>query len=83
MNWKTDLHLSDLEADTRLEVTCRKCAASRYVVARDLMKLNDNRQARVDEIEARLRCSIRLCGGKVRIALGHNHKNEGFTGGLA
>lgn len=83
MNWKSDLHLSDLEADARLEVTCRKCAVSRYVVVCDLMKFDENRQLRLDEIEARLRCSMRLCGGNVRIALGHNHRNEGFTGGLA
>lgn len=83
MNWKSDLHLSDLDADMRIEVTCRKCAASRYVVVKDMMLVESNRQARLDEMETRLRCSIRHCRGNVRIALGHNHKNEGFTGGLA
>lgn len=83
MNWKTDLHLSDLEPDTRIEVTCRSCGASRYVVAGKLVALEAFEQARLSEVERELRCTIRHCKGKVRIALGHNHRNEGFTGGMA
>lgn len=83
MSWKSDLHLSDLKPGTRIEVTCRICGASRYAIADKLMANERFAQARLDEVERNLRCSIRHCRGRVRIALGHNHKNEAYGGGLA
>jgi hypothetical protein len=39
-------------------------------------------QAYLDEVEQTLRCSNRSCRGKVRIALLHGDKFEGFVGGM-
>lgn len=83
MSWKTDLHLADLQPATRIEVTCRKCQASRYVVAGDLMQQDHFAQLRLSEVERDLTCRTRHCNGKLRLALGHNHINEGFAGGMA
>lgn len=83
MNWKTDLRLSDLDDDTRIEVTCRTCGHSHYEVRAVLMLRRELQQARFDEVEKLLRCSKRTCGGPVRIALIYNGKMEGFVGGMA
>lgn len=83
MNWKTELHLTDLEGARRIEVMCKKCGAIRHETASDLLLHDVYRQMRLSELENDLRCRTRHCRGRVRIALGHNHKNEGFTGGMA
>lgn len=82
MNWKTDLKLADLDATTRLEVTCKRCGLSRYEQQAVLMRRPDLVQAYLDEVETALRCSSRSCRGAVRIALLHDGKMEGFVGGM-
>ncbi len=37
MNWKADLKLSDLEADSRIEVTCRKSGITHYEAPAQLL----------------------------------------------
>ena len=83
MNWKSDLRLSDLPSIERLEVTCRRCGRARYERAAQLLTRKDFAQAHLDEVEARLKCSDRHCGGPVRIARIHEGGTEGFVGGLA
>ena len=83
MSWKHDLQVRDLEPTDRIEVTCNECRSVRYIYGGDLMSIHDLLQLRLDEIEKRLLCRQRNCRSHCRIALGHNHKNEGFSGGLA
>lgn len=82
MNWKTDLRLSDLDAATRLEITCRKCGLTHYLAQSDLITREVLQQAYLDEVERYLRCPSRFCRGTVRIALDHG-RTEGFVGGMA
>lgn len=83
MNWKTDLKLSDLEAKTALEVTCRRCGLTRYEPQERLIKVEALAFAYLDEVEKHLTCASQFCRGPVRIALVHDGKNEGFVGGVA
>jgi hypothetical protein len=83
VNWKTDLKLSDLESNTRLEVTCRTCGQTHYQTMAGLVLRQELDQAYLDEVEKALKCSNRSCKGRVRIALVHQGKVEGFVGGLA
>lgn len=82
MSWKTDLHLADLDDGTPLECTCRICGHVHYEDSTELMRRDEFRQLYLDEVEARLRCSVPFCKGQVRIALVHDD-TEGFVGGLA
>jgi hypothetical protein len=83
VNWKTDLKLADLDGRQAIEVTCRACGQTRTDTASVLMALPDLKQAYLDEVERALKCSSRFCRGRVRIALIHDGKNEGFVGGMA
>ena len=83
MNWKTDLKLSDLEAQSRIEVTCKKCGLSHYQQVAQLLAQPGMKHAYLDEAERLLRCASRFCRGPVRIALIHDGKTEGFVGGMA
>jgi len=82
MSWKTDLKLADLEAQTKIECTCRRCGHVHYEDSSDLTSAGFNRQLYLDEVEAQLHCAQRRCRGHVRIALIHDD-TEGFVGGLA
>ena len=84
MNWKTDLKLTDLDAATAIEVTCRRCGLTRYETQAAL--LGDHlelQHAWLDEVEAGLQCANRFCRGGVRISLIYDDRNEGFVGGMA
>ena len=84
MSWKSELQLSDLEPETELEITCRRCRLTRYerqaVIAQRKPEL---RHARLDEVERALHCAGRHCRGAVRLSLMHDDKTEGFVGGMA
>jgi hypothetical protein len=45
MNWKTDLKLADLDAATRLEVTCKRCGLCRYEPREALLRQQELAQA--------------------------------------
>ncbi|HUZ91930.1 MAG TPA: hypothetical protein VMU78_08530 [Methylocella sp.] len=83
MSWKTDLKLADLDAAMHIEVTCKRCGLCRYEPQAALMRQPELAQAYLDEVEHALRCSNRFCQGRVRIALIHDDKMEGFVGGMA
>ena len=82
MNWKRDLKLSDLDARTLLEATCKRCGYSRYERQCELIKRPEFRDAYLDEVESALSCTKRGCDGFIRIALIHDDKMEGFIGGM-
>ncbi len=83
MNWKTDLKLADLDAATRIEITCKRCGLMRYEQQDRLMRQPEMQHAYLDQVEERLICSDRLCKGRVRLSLIHDDKMEGFVGGMA
>jgi hypothetical protein len=83
VNWKKDLKLSDLDCDTRLEITCKACGNSRYETKEQLSEMPGMRRAYIDEIEKALRCKDRFCRGHVRVSLIYDDKTEGFVGGMA
>ena len=82
MSWKTDLKLADLDEDTQIECTCKKCGHTHYEDSSALMAMPNYRQLYLDEVEARLRCANSFCRGPVRIALLFDD-TEGFVGGMA
>lgn len=82
MNWKSDLRLYDLEPQTQLEVTCKKCGVTRYETQAVLMKRPGFRHFHIDEVERALKCEARFCKGSVRVSLVHDN-TEGFVGGMA
>ena len=82
MNWKTELQLIDLDANQRLEVTCKVCGHSRYENSYLLIKKYGLDFQYLDEVEHLLSCNNRMCNGRVRIALSTNDETEGFVGGL-
>lgn len=83
MNWKKDLKLSDLDAGTRVEITCKACGISRYETKEQLSEMPGMQKAYIDEIEKALRCKDRFCRGPVRVSLIYDDKTEGFVGGMA
>ena len=80
MTWKHEIQLRDLEDDQSIEIACRRCAQSYYRQAWELRGLGD--MSYLDEVEARLTCKRRGCGGGVRISLMDNAETDGFVGGL-
>jgi hypothetical protein len=62
---------------------CRVCGQTRTEIAEAIMRANSLVQASLDEVEQALLCSDWFGRGRVRIALIHDGKNEGFVGGMA
>ena len=81
--WKHNLQLLDLEAETRIEITCRTCGYVWYMRAGQLLSDGHNAFLYLDELEARLRCRAKGCHGHVRISLSAETETEGFQGGLS
>ena len=80
-NWKTGLQIMDLDPQTKLEVTCKTCGASRYERPGLLINKMGLDFQYLDEVERLLFCNA--CRGEVRIALSASGETEGFVGGLA
>ncbi|MFZ5912712.1 MAG: hypothetical protein ACOY17_00660 [Pseudomonadota bacterium] len=84
MSWKTEFRLADMDARDRIEITCRKCGHTHYETVAPLLARPGMRHLYLDEVERALVCANRFCRAPlVRIALVHDGKTEGFTGGLA
>jgi len=83
VNWKTNLRMSDLEPDQRLEVTCRTCGHVHYLTRQSIIVSPDDVQLYLDEVEHRIKCKARKCCGAVRIALVRKGEASAFVGGLA
>jgi hypothetical protein len=82
VSWKTETRLSDLPANTVLEARCLHCKQTRTRSAGSLMGAATH-QLYLDELEARLRCRDKHCRGAQRLTMEHQHKVEGFVGGMA
>ena len=83
MSWKDEIQLRDLEPGQSIELTCRRCARSRYELAGDLLRQDAAmRYLYLGELEARLACTYRGCRGQVRLSLMDKAETDGFVGGL-
>lgn len=84
MGWKDELRLSDLDPETALELTCKRCGHTHYENAHGIGEKHPGLcRVTLDEVERGLRCSCRFCRGPVRLSLIHDDKTEGFVGGMA
>lgn len=83
MNWRTNIQIRDLEADERLEVTCRKCGKFRWITGEELQARKGMEHLTLREVEARARCRQRGCGGYMRLAMPAPQDTAGFVGGIA
>ena len=83
MSWKSEMKLADLDANQPLEIMCRACGNTRTEIAEALLRTGELRHAWIDEVERQLCCSLRHCRGRVRIAMIHTGRTEGFVGGMA
>ncbi|MDC7684716.1 hypothetical protein PQU92_15635 [Asticcacaulis sp. BYS171W] len=82
MNWKTETCLGDLDTEAQLEVTCRVCDHMRYELAGELWKRKGFKALYLDEVETRLTCGARKCGGGVRLQIMLDLREEGFVAGM-
>lgn len=82
MGWRQELKLSDLPEEAEIEIVCKTCGRHRYEWPRHLVRQARLGQLYMDELERALFCSDRHCKGSVRVALMHDHLNEGFVGGM-
>lgn len=83
MSWKTDLRAGDLGDDVRLELTCRKCGAVRFLDPADVLARKEGRYLYLDQVEMRARCRQRGCRGAMRMALVRAGEASGFVGGIS
>lgn len=83
MTWKSESRLADLAADSRFELTCRRCGLTRSLRQDELMRRPALRFATLEQVERGLACPDRFCGGRVRLAQMHDSLHEPFVGGLA
>ena len=82
-SWKEELRLSDLDTEATIEIVCKRCGLARYELRDHLLMREELARAYLDEVEAALRCRVRTCGGRVRLALVHDDPSSGFVGGMA
>ena len=83
MNWKTNIQIRDLDADDRLELTCRKCRTMRWLTGAELQIRKGKEHLTLGEVELRARCRQRGCGGMMRLAMPAPQDTAGFVGGIA
>jgi hypothetical protein len=83
MNWKTSLRAGDVGVEQRVELSCRKCGAVRYLEPAVILARRGGDQLSLGQVEARARCTQRGCKGMMRMMLVRNGEASGFVGGLA
>lgn len=82
-NWKSKLRACDLPDGAKLEAVCRRCGQVRYLSRDYLMGERGAGHLYIDEIEARSRCRVLGCKGRMRLAMVHKNQTSGFVGGMA
>lgn len=83
MNWKTNLRAGDLGDAVRLELSCKKCGAARFLTPQTILARRGGDQLYLYQVEARARCKQRGCKGTMRMALVRTGEASGFVGGIA
>lgn len=83
MSWKTEIQVRDLDAQQKIEATCRQCGHVHYLLPAELMRRPELQFTYLDELERDTRCRRRGCAAGVRLALTHVGDTGGFVGGLA
>lgn len=83
MNWKTELCATDLGNDVRLELTCKRCGAVRFLAPEEILSHRSGKHLFLDQVEARARCRQRGCNGSMRMAMVRKGEASGFVGGIA
>lgn len=83
MSWMDDIRLRDMDADQRIEATCRSCGHSRLYSAADLLPLCPHRDARIAEIVGYIHCMKPQCRRTgVRLILLRMGGTGAFIGGM-
>lgn len=77
MTWTKQLQVCDV-LDERFEARCLKCGRFGYVRMRDI----PNTQLYLDEVEAKLKCRTKGCGGRAML-YGLLGRMTAFIGGMA
>lgn len=83
MNWKTGLRAADLGDDVKLELTCKRCGAVRFLPPEAILARRGGEHLYLDQVEAKARCKQRGCNGLMRMALIRKGEASGFVGGIA
>ena len=83
MSWKDQLQVLDLDPDSQIELTCRRCGHLRYLTGATLVARKDALRLTLSEVESRARCRQRGCSGAMRLAMPHEGDTMGFVGGIA
>lgn len=83
MNWRSNIQILDLDANDRLELTCKKCGTFRWLTGAELQDRKGKERLTLGEVESRARCRQRGCGGAMRMAMPASQDTAGFVGGIA
>lgn len=83
MNWRRNIQILDLNADDRLELTCRKCGTLRWLTGAELQSRKGKERLTLGEVEERAKCRQRGCGAAMRLAMPAPQDTAGFVGGIA
>lgn len=81
--WKSQIQVRDLDANQRLEMTCKTCGHVHYVTQALICTSPEREFLYLDEVERDSVCRARGCRGAVRLAIQSNSATSGFVGGLA
>ena len=83
MNWRSNIQILDLNADDRLELTCRKCGTLRWLTGAELQSRKGKERLTLGEVEQRAKCRQQGCGSAMRLAMPAPQDTAGFVGGIA
>ncbi len=82
-SWKENIQARDLEANQRIEATCKACGHVHYLTRATICTSPEREFLYLDEVERETICKARGCRGTVRLALARKGDTSAFVGGLA